>query len=181
MRYVSESFEVAPLVSSATLPWQGVRVEQYHLAAGELPAHYHAHHLLMLYQVEAPFVLHQPQDRRALGAEYCTGDLGLYPGGEYGTIRWTSASDNIYVMVDDEHLERVARQGLDLPYHWLVLAARRRLGRRLRLPTNASCARQGNLGPGRQRAAARPGRGPRRRASGRLPGPGGVGSGLDGR
>ncbi len=49
MQYVSESFQAAPLVSSADLPWLGVRVEQYHLEAGELPAHHHAHHLLMLY------------------------------------------------------------------------------------------------------------------------------------
>ncbi|MEJ7661135.1 MAG: hypothetical protein WKG07_16740 [Hymenobacter sp.] len=57
MQYVSESFEAPPLISSADLPWQGVRVEQYHLEAGELPAHHHSHHLLMLYQVEKPFIL----------------------------------------------------------------------------------------------------------------------------
>ena len=114
MRYVSEAFEVPPLVSSAALAWQGVRVEQYHLEAGELPAHYHAHHLLLLYQVEAPFVLHEPTDVHEQELVYRTGDLGLYPGGEYGTIRWNAPSDNVYLMVDDQHLERLAGQGLDL-------------------------------------------------------------------
>ncbi len=114
MQYVSEAFEAPPLVSSAALPWQGVRVEQYHLEAGELLAHHHTHHLQMLYQVEAPFVLHRPFDAREREVVYHTGDLGLYPGGEHGTIRWNTACDNVFLMVDDQHLERVARQGLDL-------------------------------------------------------------------
>lgn len=146
MQYVSEGFAVPPLVSSAALPWQGVRVEQYHLEAGELPAHHHAHHLLMLYQAATPFVLHRTHDGRERASVYHTGDLGLYPGGEYGTIRWTSASDNVYLMVDDEHLARVARQGLGLTHF--------SLHKRLRFhdPFLAQLSRQLLAAAGRQHA-----------------------------
>ena len=114
MQFVSESFEASPLVSSAALPWQGVRVEQFHLEAGELPAHYHAQHLLMLYQVETPFMLQWPEAPRVPQSVYHSGDLGLYPGGEYDAMSWATPSDNVYVTVDDRHLDRVAYQGLDL-------------------------------------------------------------------
>lgn len=114
MQYVSESFEAPPLVSSADLPWQGVRVEQYHLEAGELPAHYHAHHLLMLYQVERPFVLQRPHDPQARRLVYHSGDLGLYPGGEHDAISWSTPSDNVYLTVEGHYLDQVAYQGLDL-------------------------------------------------------------------
>ena len=114
MQYVSESFDVAPAVSSELLAWQGVRVEQYHLEAGELAAHYHKHHLLLLYQVAGSFVLHRPSAAHDRAAAYRTGDLGLYPGGEYDTVSWTAPSDNIYLMVDDQYLEGLVHQGSDL-------------------------------------------------------------------
>ncbi len=114
MLYVSETFEPPPLVSSAALAWQGVRVEQYQLGIGELPAHHHAHHLLILYQGPTPVVI---RHHRATGFEesvHHLGDLGLYPSGEYGTVAWNAPSENIYLTVDDQYLARIAQQGLDL-------------------------------------------------------------------
>ncbi|TVT43307.1 helix-turn-helix transcriptional regulator [Hymenobacter setariae] len=116
MHYVSESFEAPPLVTSAPLTWPGLRVEQYHLSAMALPAHYHRHHLVMLYQVEAPLVVQRRNGTRVQQEIYQTGDLGIYPGGEYGKITWTASSCNTYLTVDDHYLERLARQGLDLAY-----------------------------------------------------------------
>ena len=114
MQYVSEGFPAAPLVTSAALAWQGVRVEQYRLEAGELPAHYHAHHLLMLYQVDSPFVLHGQDNGRAQPSVFHTGDLGLYPGGEYGRLSWDTPSHNVYLMVDDEYLAHIVQHGMGL-------------------------------------------------------------------
>lgn len=114
MQYVSESFPAAPLVTSAALAWQGVRIEQYRLEAGELPAHYHSHHLLMLYEADGPFVLHRHHDAWQQTSVYQTGDLGLYPGGEYGRLTWDTPSDNVYLMVDDQYLARIVQQGMGL-------------------------------------------------------------------
>jgi AraC family transcriptional regulator len=116
MHYVSESFEAPPLVTSAPLTWPGVRVEQYHLGAMVLPAHHHSHHLLLLYQVDTPLVVQRYGGPRVQQEVYQTGDLGLYPGGEYGKVTWTTSSDNTYLMVDNQYLEQLARQGLDLSY-----------------------------------------------------------------
>ncbi|MBJ6145324.1 helix-turn-helix transcriptional regulator [Hymenobacter sp. BT559] len=116
MHYVSESFKATPLVTSAPLTWPGLRVEQYHLGAMTLPAHYHRHHLLMLYQVDTPLVVQRHNGARVQQEVYQTGDLGIYPGGEYGNITWAAASRNTYLTVDDDYLERLARQGLDLAY-----------------------------------------------------------------
>ena len=113
MQYVSEKFAPAPLITSAALAWQGVRVEQYRLEAGELPAHHHAHHLLLLYQADGPFVLHHHGPRTQTSVHQ-TGDLGLYPGGEYGRLTWDTPSDNVYLTVDDQYLARMVRQGLGL-------------------------------------------------------------------
>ncbi|MFD2937410.1 helix-turn-helix transcriptional regulator [Spirosoma flavum] len=114
MDYVSESFEPVPLVTSAPLSWQGVRVEQYHLGAGELPAHYQAHHLLMLYQVEIPLVMQHRHGTRVSKNVFRTGDLGLYPGGEYDlSLTWNTPSDNIYLTVDNQYMAQIADQVLN--------------------------------------------------------------------
>jgi AraC family transcriptional regulator len=116
MQYVSESFETLPLVTSALLPWQGVRLEQYHLDAMALPAHHHAHHLLLLYQADTPLVVQRHRGSQVHEEVYQTGDLGLFPRGEYGTIAWQVPSDNLYLTVDHYYLEQLARQGLDLTH-----------------------------------------------------------------
>ena len=114
MIYTTDKYGAPPLVTSATLAWQGVQVEQYRREPMELPAHYHKHHLLLLYQTEGPLTVHRRQGAKMQQAQFRTGDLGLYPGGEYGAISWDAISHNIHLLIDDEHLEQVARQGLDL-------------------------------------------------------------------
>ena len=115
MQYVTDSFYAPPLISSAPLPWQGVRVEQYHLEAGRLAAQQHEHHLLLLYQVAQPHVVRRRDGARVSETVYQTGDLGLFPGGEYGTaIDWTTPSDNIYLTLEAPYLRQVAGQDATL-------------------------------------------------------------------
>jgi AraC family transcriptional regulator len=115
MQYVTDSFYAPPLISSAPLPWQGVRVEQYHLEAGRLAAQQHEHHLLLLYQVDQPHLVRRRDGSRVSETVYQTGDLGLFPGGEYGTaIDWTTPSDNIYLTLEAPYLREVAGQDATL-------------------------------------------------------------------
>ena len=114
MIYTTDNYGAPPLVTSAGLPWQGVQVEQYRLEPMELPAHYHQHHLLLLFKTEGPMTVRRRRGMRVEQEQFKTGDLGLYPSGEYGTIAWDATSHNIHLLIDDEHLEQVARQGLDL-------------------------------------------------------------------
>jgi len=115
MQYVTDSFYAPPLISSAPLPWQGVRVEQYHLEAGRLAAQQHEHHLLLLYQVDQPHLVRRRDGSRVSETVYQTGDLGLFPGGEYGTaIDWTTPSDNIYLTLEAPYLRQVAGQDATL-------------------------------------------------------------------
>jgi len=111
MQYVTDSFSAPPLVSSAPLPWQGVRVEQYHLEAGRLAAQQHEHHLLLLYQVDQPHLVRRRDGAQVSETVYQTGDLGLFPGGEYGTaIDWTTPSDNLYLTLEAPYLQQVTGQ-----------------------------------------------------------------------
>ena len=115
MQYVTDSFYAPPLISSAPLPWQGVRVEQYHLEAGRLAAQQHEHHLLLLYQVAQPHLVRRRDGARVSETVYQTGDLGLFPGGAYGTaIDWTTPSDNIYLTIEAPYLRQVAGQDATL-------------------------------------------------------------------
>jgi AraC family transcriptional regulator len=115
MQYVTDSFYASPLISSAPLPWQGVRVEQYHLEAGRLATQQHEHHLLLLYQVDQPHLVRRRDGARVSETVYQTGDLGLFPGGEYGTaIDWTTPSHNIYLTLEAPYLRQVAGQDATL-------------------------------------------------------------------
>jgi AraC family transcriptional regulator len=108
MKYVSEIYTRPALVTSETLAWQGVRVERYQLEAMELPPHYHEQHLLMLHQMEAPVLAQRQKGSQLQQAVFRTGDLGLYPGGEYGRVAWTGPADTIHLSIDGQHLERLA-------------------------------------------------------------------------
>lgn len=120
MRYDSELYTRAPLVTSAGLAWRGLRVEQYQLEAMKLPAHHHQHHLLLLYQqVLGPVAVQRQQGNRTQEDLFCFGDLGLYPGGEYGTVAWNGPTDTINIYIDDQHLETTARQAMDLTHFTL--------------------------------------------------------------
>lgn len=110
----SSEYGSPPAITSAELAWQGVQVEQYHLGPMVLPAHYHTHHLLLLYQLEAPMTVRRQQGSRTRHEQFLPNDLGLYPGGEYGPIAWDAPEHNIHLLLDEQHLEHVARQGLDL-------------------------------------------------------------------
>ena len=114
MVYVSESFESTPVITSANLAWQGIRVEQYRLGKITLPAHHHAHHLLLLYEVAKSMVVRHKRDDWVQEHLFRTDDLGLYPGGDYGPVACSTPSDNIYLTIDHQHLEAMAHQGLDL-------------------------------------------------------------------
>ncbi|WP_077919440.1 AraC family transcriptional regulator [Spirosoma sp. 209] len=114
MKYVSEIYTRPALVTSETLAWQGVRVERYQLEAMELPPHYHEQHLLMLHQMDAPVLAQRQKGSQLQQAVFRTGDLGLYPGGEYGRVAWTGPADTIHLSIDGQHLERLARQGMDI-------------------------------------------------------------------
>lgn len=116
MKYDSELYARPALVTSADLAWPGLRVERHQLAAMELPAHYHQHHLLLLHQPAAPVTTRRQQGSRVEEAVFQAGDLGLYPGGEYGSVAWNGPTDTIHLYLDDQHLENLARQGLDLSY-----------------------------------------------------------------
>ena len=110
----SEQYGVPPLVSSVTLAWQGVQVEEYHLGPLDLPAHHHAHHLLLLYQSDEPTTIRRKNAPRTEEARFRAGDLSLLPSGEYGPVAGTVAVRTIHLRIDDAHLAHVARQGLDL-------------------------------------------------------------------
>lgn len=115
MQYVTDSFSTPPLISSAPLPWQGVRVEQYHLEAGRLAAQQHEHHLLLLYQVAKPHLVRRRDGARVSEMVYETGDLGLFPGGEFSTaIDWTTPSDNIYLTLEAPFFQRVTGEAAAL-------------------------------------------------------------------
>ncbi len=115
MQYVTDSFYAPPLVSSAPLPWQGVRVEQYHLEAGRLAAQQHEHHLLLLYQVAQPHLVRRRDGTRVHETVYQTGDLGLFPGGEFSTaIDWTTPSDNIYLTLEAPFFRQLASENATL-------------------------------------------------------------------
>lgn len=115
MRYITENLHTTPLVGNAALPGRGIQVEQIHLEAGALPAQYHAHHLLMLYQANGPYVVRHRGGPRVGEVVYHTGDLSLYPGGEcHASIDWATPSDNIYLTVEKQYLERLVSPDLDL-------------------------------------------------------------------
>lgn len=114
MNYAAEVYAQPALVSSQELAWRGIQVEHYRLAAAQLPPHHHAHHLLLLYQ--APVAVRRQLGTRVQEARFQAGDLGLYPGGEYGPVAWNAPIDNVHLCLDALHLEQLARQGMDLTH-----------------------------------------------------------------
>lgn len=119
MKYASEIYARPALVTSEALAWRGLRVEQYQLDAMELPPHFHQHHLLLLYQMETPVAARRGQGRQAQEAVFRAGDVGLYPGGEYGAVAWNGPTDTIHLCIDDQHLEQVARESMELTHFGL--------------------------------------------------------------
>lgn len=114
MRYDSPLYAHPALETSAGQAWPGLRVERYHLPAMTLPAHYHQHHLLLLHQAAQPVTSRRRQGSRVDEAVFSAGDLGLYPGGEYGAVTWNGPTETIHLYLDDEHLDTLARRDLEL-------------------------------------------------------------------
>ncbi|SFQ35643.1 helix-turn-helix transcriptional regulator [Hymenobacter arizonensis] len=114
--YTSELYDRPALASSAALAWPGVRVERYQLAAMALPAHSHEQHLLLVHQGAQPVVASRRSGSRVETDLYRHGDVGLYPGGEYGPFEWNAAVDIIQVHLDAQVLEDRARRDLDLAH-----------------------------------------------------------------
>ena len=116
MKYVSDIYARPALITSATLAWKGLRVERYQLDAMEIPAHYHEQHLVLLYQNDTSVTARRQQGSRVEEATFRPGDIGLYPGGEYGNIAWNGPTDTIHLYLDNQHLEELARRGMDLTH-----------------------------------------------------------------
>ncbi len=114
--YHSESYGQPALQTSAAQAWPGLRVERFELEAMALPAHFHAQHLLIIHQGNQPVVSSRRSGSRTEEDQFHFGDVGLYPGGEYGALAWNSPADVIHVHLDAQQLETRARQGLDLRY-----------------------------------------------------------------
>ncbi|MCB2408957.1 helix-turn-helix transcriptional regulator [Hymenobacter lucidus] len=114
--YTSELYESPALTSSVALNWPGVRLERYRLQPMKLPAHSHEHHLLLVHQGAQPVVASRRTGSRVEADRFRSGDVGLYPGGEYGPFGWDSPVDIIQVHLDAQALETRARRDLDLSY-----------------------------------------------------------------
>ncbi|UOQ71620.1 helix-turn-helix transcriptional regulator [Hymenobacter cellulosilyticus] len=114
--YTSELYEQPALASSSALNWPGVRLERYQLPATTLPAHAHEHHLLLVHQGTQPVVASRRTGSRVEEDQFRSGDVGLYPGGEYGPFGWDGPADIIHVHLDAQALETRARRDLDLCY-----------------------------------------------------------------
>ncbi|TGE28096.1 helix-turn-helix transcriptional regulator [Hymenobacter metallicola] len=117
--YTSELYEQPALASSSALNWPGVRVERYHLEATTLPAHTHEHHLLLVHLGAQPVVSSRRTGSRVEEDQFRSGDVGLYPRGEYGPLGWNAPADIIHVHLDVQALETRARRDLDLRYFTL--------------------------------------------------------------
>jgi len=114
--YHSETYGLTALETSAGLAWPGFRVERFQLEAMELPAHFHAQHLLLLHQGSQAVSSRRQNGNYLQEALFRCGDAGLYPGGEYGAIAWDGPADVVHVHIDAPQLESRARQGLDLSH-----------------------------------------------------------------
>ena len=114
--YTSELYERPALTSSAALDWPGVRLERYQLEAMTMPAHSHEQHLLLVHQGVQPVVSSRRIGSRVEADQFRCGDVGLYPGGEYGPFGWDGPVDIIHVHLDAQVLETRARRDLDLRY-----------------------------------------------------------------
>jgi AraC family transcriptional regulator len=104
-----------PAVETGPPPAPGLRVARYQLAATELPAHFHAEHLLLLHQGAQPVRSHRRTGTRLEEELFAAGDGGLYPAGEYGAIGWRGPADVLHVHLDAPALAERARHELHLP------------------------------------------------------------------
>lgn len=115
MRSITEHFQTPSLVSSAALPWQGIRVEHVRLPSAVLPPGYFADHVLVLHQVAEPLVIRRRYGGRLSETVYLTDDLALYPGGEHDVeTDWATPSQNIFLTLDHQYLAQLVGQDPEL-------------------------------------------------------------------
>jgi len=89
------------------LAGKGISLQRALIHAGELPAHVHSKHLLIIYQ--APGVLIERDRGVVTEAElFSAGDVGIYPAGEYGKVAWKSPIDNIFIYLENKALQEFA-------------------------------------------------------------------------
>jgi AraC family transcriptional regulator len=112
----AELYGQPALETSAPHAWPGLQVERYQLEATELPAHFHAQHLLILHQGSQPVRSSRRHGSQVEEGVFSYGEAGLYPGGDYGPLAWDGPADVIHVHLDAPALETRARQGMDLAY-----------------------------------------------------------------
>lgn len=112
----AEYYGRQPLISSAELAWQGVRVEQCQLEPLMLATTHHPQHLLLLYQLDSTMLVHRKHGSKMQDHRFQSGDLGLCVSGECGSVTRDTPTNTTYLFVDEQHLEQVARQNLDLQY-----------------------------------------------------------------
>lgn len=78
-----------------------------------LPAHDRPTHLLILYQ--APDVIvHRQRGSQQQHDRFSTGDMGVYPAGEYGLIRTDGPVNNIVITLHHHQLDQFADTRLNL-------------------------------------------------------------------
>ena len=104
-----------PAVETGPPPAPGLRVARYQLEATELPAHFHAEHLLLLHQGAQAVRSHRRSGSRFEEELFAAGDGGLYPAGEYGALGWDGPADVLHVHLDAPALAERARHELNLP------------------------------------------------------------------
>jgi len=91
---------------------KGISLQRAFIQAGELPAHVHSKHLLIIYQ--SPGVLIERDRGAVTEAElFSAGDVGLYPAGEYGKVAWKSSIDNIFIYLENKALLEFAETRAD--------------------------------------------------------------------
>jgi AraC family transcriptional regulator len=104
-----------PAAETGPPPALGLRVARYQLEATELPAHFHAEHLLLLHQGTQAVRSHRRTGHRVEEDLFRPGDGGLYPAGEYGAVGWDGPADVLHVHLDAQVLAERARHELNLP------------------------------------------------------------------
>ena len=92
---------------------QSVFVERVVQPQCQLPAHARQTHLLVLYQLPN-LVVQRECGRQHQADRFTTGDVGIYPAGEYGLISTNGPIDNITVTIHQAYLHQFADTRLNL-------------------------------------------------------------------
>ena len=103
--------ETSPAVCPTVYP--KLVVERVTQPGCHLPAHSRPTHLLILYQLPELILKRQRGSNYQTG-RFTTGDIGIYPAGEYGPISTNGPVDNIVITIHQQHLSQFADTRLNL-------------------------------------------------------------------